>query len=307
MESGQTEPSTSTNTRPPVYTRSLRYSLTGRLYVIGDVFSWAMAFIVAAWFRFELQVSGLNITSLVLVGLAVGIAHLVLGVVGGLYRRLSYATFDEIRALALYAVLVGTAATVLLFVFSLNWDVPRSTALIATPIAFLGMCGLRYISRSIKHFRNRPGEDAKVTILYGAGYLAETVIRRMQSDGDSNYLPIALIDDDPSKMRGHIRGVRVMGNIDTLKKVASSTGATELIITIGRADASLIRMISDAAKDAGLKAMVLPPFDGVLAGKTKLSDLRDISIEDLIGRNPVDTEVASIAGYLAGKKVALLT
>ncbi|MHA7242216.1 polysaccharide biosynthesis protein [Paeniglutamicibacter antarcticus] len=281
----------------------MRYSLFGRLYIFGDALSWVIAFLLAAWFRFELQISELNITSLILVGLAVGAAHLVIGVAGGLYRRLNYATFDEIRALALYTAFVGAAATVLLFVFGLNWDVPRSTALIATPIAFLGMCGFRYVSRSIKHFRNRPGADAKVTILYGAGYLAETVIRRMQSDGDSNFRPVALIDDDPSKMRRHIRGVRVMGNIDALKKVAVSTGATDLIITIGRADASLIRRISEAAKDAGLNAMVLPSFDGILAGKTNLSDLRDISIEDLIGRNPVDTEVASIAGYLAGKKV----
>jgi dTDP-glucose 4,6-dehydratase len=76
-----------------------------------------------------------------------------------------------------------------------------------------------------------------------------------------------------------------------------------LIISIAHADAALLREITDTAVAVGLKVKVLPVLEDVLEGKSRLSDVRDIAIEDLIGRQPVDTEVESIAGYLEGKRV----
>ncbi|MEO9247698.1 nucleoside-diphosphate sugar epimerase/dehydratase [Citricoccus nitrophenolicus] len=232
------------------------------------------------------------------------VLQVLVGSLTGIYRgRHPYGTFAEVRALTYVVVLVGALTSVLVFAVGVRWDVPRSVALIATPMALIGMLGARYLFRLNRERRAGPKEDAARTIVYGAGYLGDTIVRRMQTDANSPFRPVALLDDDPHLSNLEIHGVRVMGGFEDIAKVAESTGTDELVLAIGRADSELVRKISDAADEAGLRVRVLPLLESILEGHTKLSDLRDISIEDLIGRNPVDTEVESIADYIAGKRV----
>ncbi|QCU79296.1 polysaccharide biosynthesis protein [Citricoccus sp. SGAir0253] len=266
--------------------------------------SWVVMIPVAAWFRYEFEVQRMPVLGLLLIAIVTIALQSVLGIVTGVYRgRHPYGTFAEVRALTYVVVLVGALTSVLVFAVGTAWNVPRSVALIATPMALFCMLAARYVFRLSRERRLGPRQDAARTIVYGAGYLGETVIRRMQTDADSTFRPVALLDDDPELSNLEIRGVRVLGGFDDIATVAECTAAEELVIAIGRADSSLVRRITDAAQDAGLRVRVLPLLENILAGHTKLSDLRDISIEDLIGRHPVDTEVESIADYIAGKRV----
>lgn len=269
-----------------------------------DMVSWIAMILIAAWLRYEFDFSQMNWGRLLLFGLVAAAIQAVLGLVSGIYRgRHVYGTFEEVKTLTYIVVLVGLVTTVLMLVVGNVFETPRSTAIIATPMALICMLGIRYIYRLAMERRLKPGNEAKATIVYGAGYLGETVVRRMQTDADSEYRPVALLDDDPQLSNLEIRGVRVMGGFSELNGVVEKTGSTELVLAIGRADSALVREISDAALEAGLHVRVLPLMEQIMAGHTKLSDLRDISIEDLIGRNPVDTEVESIADYIAGKRV----
>ncbi|GAA1680685.1 nucleoside-diphosphate sugar epimerase/dehydratase [Citricoccus zhacaiensis] len=259
---------------------------------------------LAAWLRYEFDFAQMGWGRLLLFGVVAAVLQAVLGLLSGIYRgRHVYGTFDEVKTLTYIVVLVGLITTVLMLVVGNVFDSPRSTGIIATPMALLCMLGVRYLYRLMMERRRKPGAKAARTIVYGAGYLGETVIRRMQTDADSEYRPVALLDDDPQLSNLEIRGVKVMGGFDDLPDVVEKTGAKELVLAIGRADSTLVREISDAAGAVGLHVRVLPLLEQIMAGHTKLSDLRDISIEDLIGRNPVDTEVESIADYIAGKRV----
>ncbi|GAA1131329.1 nucleoside-diphosphate sugar epimerase/dehydratase [Citricoccus alkalitolerans] len=258
----------------------------------------------AAWLRYEFDFSQMAGGRLLVFGLVAAALQTILGLVSGIYRgRHVYGTFDEVKTLTYIVVLVGLMTTALMLVVGNVFDAPRSTGIIATPMALIGMLGVRYMYRLLMERRRKPGRQANATIVYGAGYLGETVIRRMQTDADSEYRPVALLDDDPQLSNLEIRGVKVMGGFHEINEVAEKTGAQELVLAIGRADSTLVREISDAAGAAGLHVRVLPLMEQIMAGRTRLSDLRDISIEDLIGRNPVDTEVESIADYIAGKRV----
>ncbi|MCV9996518.1 polysaccharide biosynthesis protein [Paeniglutamicibacter sp. ZC-3] len=269
-----------------------------------DLAAWVAALLLATIFRFELRMTEINVGPVLLVALGAASLHLVLGWLLAVYAgRYSYGTFEEIRVLVYAMALVGSIVSMVLFAFGTDWDVPRSIGLIGAPIALMFMCGVRYVQRIASEQQLRPGDAALPTIIYGAGYLGETLVRRMLTDVNTTYRPVALIDDDPAKSNFQIRGVQVMGSLDSLAEVAAKTGAVELVVAINYVDAPQVRLISDTAAEAGLNVMVLPPLNDVLAGKTKLSDLRDLSIEDLIGRHPVDTEIESIAGYLAGKRV----
>lgn len=280
-------------------TRSARLAFWGC-----DALAWVVAVMLAVWLRFEFEVPGASWAGALAFSLVAVAAQTVLGYLSGIYRgRHPYGTFDEVKTVSLVTLVVGLTASILVLIVGNQWDVPRSLFLIATPFALVFMLAARYLFRLWREQRVKPGGDAKPTIIYGAGYLGETMVRRMKTDPESPFRAVALLDDDPHLSNLEIRGVRVMGGFEDMDEVVEKTGATDLVIAIGRADSDLVRTITDQAQEAGLKVSVLPLLEEIMEGKTKLTDLRQISIEDLIGRHPVDTEVESIAHYIAGKRV----
>ncbi|MET0885785.1 MAG: nucleoside-diphosphate sugar epimerase/dehydratase [Mycetocola sp.] len=269
-----------------------------------DAAAWTVALILAVIFRYEFMLWNIGWAALLGLALLAVFLQFVVGWGYALYKgRYTYGSFEEVRALVFAALSVFTLLSIPVIAFGPAVDVARSATVIAFPIALILMFAVRYAKRLYVEHKYKPGSEAHRTIIYGAGYLGSTLVRRMLTDPASQFLPVSLIDDDPLKANAQHRGVRVLGTFHDLHRVVERTRATDLVICIGRADSALIRRISDAATAAGLRVKVLPPLETLLERKTSLADMRDISIEDLIGRHPVDTEVETIAGYLKGKRV----
>ena len=269
-----------------------------------DAFAWVIALVFAVIFRYDFDVSLVAWRPMVVLCLAAIAVQFGVGWIFFLYRgRHPYGSFDEVLAL-LWAVLA--AAIVLgvpVAVFGVVWQIPRSTVFIAVPIAFTLMGAIRYLKRLAFERSIRPVAGAQNALIYGAGQLGASIVRRMLTDRGASFIPVGLIDDDPARRQTRLYGVRVLGTRADLVEAAKESKATVLVVTIAHADATLLRDIADAALEADLHVKVLPPLEEVLEGKSRLRDLRDISIEDLIGRHPVDTQVESIADYLEGKRV----
>jgi len=275
----------------------------GTQYVI-DAAAWLIALFLASFLRYDFDLSQIGWGWLATVSIVTIAIQFVIGWWVYLYRgRHPYGSFAEVRALLFTVVLTGLIVGTPVALFGTLIQMPRSVFLIAVPIAFVLMGGARYIKRLLIERAFIPAEDAEVALVFGAGYLGSTIVRRMITDRNSRYIPVGLIDDSPERRNSWFDGVRVLGTRADIAQVAETTGATVVVIAIAKADATLLREITDIANRAQLQVKVLPPFDEVLEGKSRLRDLRDISIEDLIGRHPVDTEVESIAGYLKNKRV----
>jgi dTDP-glucose 4,6-dehydratase len=114
---------------------------------------------------------------------------------------------------------------------------------------------------------------------------------------------VGLLDDDPSKKNLRLRGVPVIGKTKHIAAAAEQTGAKVLVVAVARADSVLLRTLTDRAEEAGLRVAVTASLGSLMSGEQSASDLRDISIEDLIGRTAVDTNVELIAGYVTGRRV----
>ncbi|AWB96152.1 polysaccharide biosynthesis protein [Agromyces badenianii] len=269
-----------------------------------DAGAWALAIVLAEVFRYEFDLSQVAVVPMLLLIASAVVLQLAIGWTFHLYRgRFTYGTFEEVRALSAAVVVVAVVLCVPTVLFGTSLSIPRSTILIALPIGLLFMCAARYMKRLYVERRVRPGLDAQRVLVYGAGYLGATLIRRMMTDPDSPYLPVALIDDQPAYRNVRHSGVAVRGTLSDLERIASETDASAIVVAIASADASFLRRVNDEGERLGLHVKVLPRLDEILSGEKQPSDLRDISIEDLIGRHPVDTDVGSIAGYLAGKRV----
>lgn len=281
--------------------RRLRHTVGGQF--LFDAGAWCIALVFAAVFRYEFAIQNVNWLTLFTLAAAAILMQLVFGRIFQLYRgRYRIGTFHEVRALAFT---VGTVALILapiVLTFGRSLTIPRSTVLVAVPFALLLMSGARYLRRLRRESRAKPS-DAQRTLVYGAGDLANFLLPQMLTDPNSKYLPVGLVDDSPARSNLWLHGIPMMGTRADLTEIVDRTGATTLIVTIARADAALIRATKSAADEAGLRMLVLPLLSEILEGNSGLTDLREVSIEDLIGRHPVDTEVESIAGYLTGRRV----
>jgi len=138
--------------------------------------------------------------------------------------------------------------------------------------------------------------------VFGAGEGGAQVITAMLRDPASPYLPVALLDDDPSKRSLRIMGIPVVGPREQLSRAVAAYQADALLIAIPSAGSQLIATVAALARDLGLPLKVLPPV-GQLFGVADVSDIRNVTTADLLGRTSVDTDLAAVAGYLTGKRV----
>lgn len=276
----------------------------GVQYLI-DVGAWALAIALAELLRFEFEFG--RVAWLPIVGLVLGVAVLQLGVglLNYLYRgRFAFGTFDEVRGLTMTVLVVGVALTGTVLAFGNALNTPRTVGFIAVPIALITMLAVRWCKRVYVESRYRAAVDAERTLIFGAGVVGTELARRFSTEPDNLFWPVGFIDNDPAKRNLESHRIRVQGTLDDLERIARETSATTIVVAIARADSELLGRIHAAAGPLGLHVKVLPTIDQLFQqGEVRPSDLRDLQIEDLLGRPPLDTQVENVTGYLAGRRV----
>lgn len=269
-----------------------------------DASIWVVAIPIATVVRLDFNLTAIAYE---VVGGAILLAAMLQAIIGwasGLYRyRHPYGSRHDAQSLMLVVAAVGITLSVGRLLVPASEGFPRSVPLIGLLVAFVLMAGARLFLRAIKERRLRPDVSAAPTLVYGAGHMGQHVIQQMNRDRYSPFRPVGVIDDNPRLRDFRLEGVPVLGGGEQLTQAARNTGAEVLIFAIARADAELLRKISDIADAAGLRLLVLPLLADVLEGHAQLGDLRDVSIDDIIGRHPVDTELDAIAGFITDKRV----
>ncbi len=276
---------------------------SGRM--VADCLAWCIAVTFASILRVDFNLSQLWLHGQLLILPAAIAAHLVAGWVTGLYAgRWRVGSFDEVAALA-RATAIATA--LLASIDALSGDprlVPLAAPIGGGIVALVLMGAVRYAIRADYERARRPtAADAARVLVFGAGEGGEQVVTAMLRDPTSPYLPVALLDDDPSRQRLSIMGVRVVGNRHDVARAAREHDASLLLIAIPRAGRMLVTELTDCAREAGLSVKVLPSNRELLDGTVRVTDIRDLTLSDLLGRREIQTEVESIAGYLTGKRV----
>jgi FlaA1/EpsC-like NDP-sugar epimerase len=271
--------------------------------ILTDIVVWLVATDVVTLARFDFHVTSVRWEAVSILGLFLAGGQLVLGALVLLYRgRYQSGSFDEMRAVAFSVTAVSAIATTVILAVRPS-GIPRSVAFLVWPLALVGMGGIRYVKRMVAQASQTPTADAERILIFGAGWVGSALALRMVRDPSSPFLPVGFLDDDPAKRNLQIHGIRICGRLDDLARAAEQFDATRVVVAVNSADAALIREVFDAADAAGIGCMVLPPLSEQLRRSLQLSALRDVDVEDVIGRHPVDTDLNSIAGYITGRRV----
>lgn len=269
-----------------------------------DGLAWTFGVVLAIALRFEFMMDAQGWISTIVLALAAGIIQMAVGFATALYRgRFTYGSFDEVRAVALIVVVEAVLLSLIVIPIGPLVGIPRGTLLLAFPFVLLLMFGVRYVARLAIERARKPGADAEAALIIGAGFLGDKLLANVTTDPSSPIRAVGLLDDDPAKRNLRLRGVPVLGTTRDIASAARSTGAKLAVIAIPSADSTLLRSLSDRAESAGLRVAVTPTLATLASGEQSVTDVRDISIEDLIGRHPVDTNVELIAGYITGRRV----
>jgi FlaA1/EpsC-like NDP-sugar epimerase len=285
----------------PILRRRLR---TSSLAVL-DALAWIIAFGLVVALTAALPALGDRAAAAVAVGLAT--LQVAAGFVAGIYRlRFRLGTVSELRALGATAVLVvvvALAVQLLGFPGATVDTVSFGTLALTAPVALVLEGGVRLILRRRREQRRPAVGAAKRVLIYGAGEVGTALARRMLTDSHRTFTPVGFIDDDETLGRLRVESVPVVGTRHSLAEAASETGAEVLAVAIARAEPELLRAVSAQGVSAGLRVLVVPPLEDMLRGLADLDDLRAVSMEDLVGRQPVTLSGADDVDYIAGRVV----
>jgi FlaA1/EpsC-like NDP-sugar epimerase len=225
----------------------------------------------------------------------------------GMYRRLwRYASLSELFSITAALTLGVIGATLAdrivspMLLASTTQSLPRSVPIICAMLAVIWSGGTRFSLRYISLLGRRRRCRGKPALIFGAGDAGSMLARELQSNPVHQLEPIGLIDDHPAKHGQVISGIRVLGARNDLADAAKRYGVETVIIAMPTASGAVIRELRELCVAANLRVLLMPGIQTVLNGQTTL---RKIQIEDLLRRDPVETDEAGIRARLTGMRV----
>lgn len=224
-----------------------------------------------------------------------------------------YISISDVKVFAYAALVSGGILIALRFLLNFTtyniWQMPISVIAIDTILGFGGLLGLRVLRRFLYEVAERkPGEHKRIlkkkkALLVGAGRTGATLVRELGGRADNELDIWGFVDDDPRSKGGRVSGFKVLGTTDDLPRFVDEIGVEEVVITLDNGGGKEIRRIVDLCSELGVRTRILPGLEELALGKVSINRLRDVQIEDLLGRDPIELETANLSGLLKDRTV----
>ena len=224
----------------------------------------------------------------------------------GLYRGIwRFASVPDLRRI-FKAIIAGTAGSALvLFLLSRLVNVPRSAFVLDGLLLMVLLGGPRFFYRFLKD-RSLYQPSEKKALIVGAGRAGEMLVRDLLRGLDIGYRPVAFVDDNPHRLGQEIHGVPVVADCDKLPEMVERLEIDIVFIAITEAKARTMRRLVELCERSGRPFRILPGLQNVIDGQVSIQELREVNIEDLLGREPVLLDWQEIARGI-GDKTILVT
>jgi len=227
----------------------------------------------------------------------------------GLYLGImKYASIDDLKSI-FRAVAIGS----LIFLFFLIVmhgagvqrfaDFPKFVLVVDWTLNIIFIGGSRFMVRTLRSYRPSANPDLTRVVIIGAGDAAESILREVHFNPRSTYEVVGLLDDDPNKLHKQIHGVVVLGNTRELDSVFESYDVDQVFIAVPTAPAALIRSIVEQCREHHVTFRKLPGVRELIDGKVSVSQLKEVQLEDLLGREPVKLDILSIGRFITDKNI----
>jgi FlaA1/EpsC-like NDP-sugar epimerase len=222
----------------------------------------------------------------------------------GLYSGMwKYASISDLARI-LKAIMLSSVLFVAYITFFYRLvDFPRSVFIIDCFIVICFIGGSRFLYRLSREFYITKSKNSKKIFIIGAGDAAERLLREMRQNPNIDYDIIGFLDNDPAKKGRRIHDVPILGQIDDLEEIGKKEKIEEVIVAIPSISGKEMRKIIYQCGNAGITCKTLPAISDILNGTITINQIREIRIEDLLGREHIELNNGQISDYLSGKCV----
>lgn len=225
----------------------------------------------------------------------------------GLYHwAWQYASVKELLSLIEAVGLSSMFMAVTLLIFG-KLNFPYRVLIIDAMVCFAAVGGIRFFMRLWRESKSKAAGEgkAKNILIVGAGDAGEMIVREMLKLSHSGYNPIGFSDDNPSKKGEYIHKLPVIGSTSEIPSIVEKYNIDEIIIAIPTATGKEIRRIVEYCEKSGATYRIIPGVYELIDGTVHVSQIRNVQIEDLLGREPISVDLKEIASYLSGARVLI--
>lgn len=283
--------------------------------LLADVAVLTGAFFLAYLFRFEFSIPETYLdNALNQVPFVILVQFASLFLVGAYSIIWRYVSLEDIKAFAKAAFISGVILVLVRLLLSpdqfIRWQVPLSIILMDTFFAFAGLLGLRVMRRFAYELGEKrsfqTGKRRKIrqsTLIVGAGRLGAATIKEVVGRADTELDVKGFIDDDRGKKGGSVGGIKVLGTTDDLARLADELNIDQVVLAFDQTKSRHIRRVMDICRAIPVKTQIVPSLNEIAHGRISINRLRDVQIEDLLGREPVELDTKNLHEFLTDKTV----
>ncbi len=276
------------------------------LLLIIDVFAIVLSYYLGLWLRFDGVIEPRYYAMFLKYITVLILLKVVIFMVFRLYRSLwEYASIEELMNICIAVFVANTAAVTYLVLMQSH--LPRSVYIMAGAFDLIFVGGIRFAYRALRRVKNKNflirSPKAKNVLVIGAGDAGALIVKELKNHLERNYNVVGILDDDHNKKGHRLNGTLVLGSINQIDEVVERYHIDEIIIAIPSASREETKEIVNRCKETEAKIKILPGVYELIDGKVTVNQIREVKIEDLLGRDSVHLDTGSIESYIKGKRV----
>ncbi|KMK99301.1 polysaccharide biosynthesis protein [Rossellomorea marisflavi] len=258
--------------------------------------------IYAGYFILHPTLKVFTIPTLIFSSICLLISHHVFAFIYRLYQKAwEYASIGEMVTIV-KAITFSIASTAIIQLL-VNQDVYIRVMAVTWMLHILLIGGSRFSWRMYRDHYIKPKQEKKRALIIGAGSAGSMLVRQLRKNPETDLLPVGFIDDNPKKYKLQIYGVQVFGQTKDIPEIVERLNVDNIIIAIPSLSKHDIQNIYQECSKTSAKTQIMPMIEDIVSGKVSVHQFREVEVEDLLGRDPVDLDTKTISDKLTGKTI----
>lgn len=273
------------------------------LLVLLDSLIVSFAIFAATWIVYP-NIASYNNTTLLITAFALLTFHHLFALIYKLYNKVwAYASVGELFAIVKAVTFSILSAAVVQFLIN-DFTIYRRALIVTWLLHIILIGGSRFAWRVVRDRYIVSNKGKARTLIVGAGSAGTMIARQLKNNhDDAELLPVAFVDDDISKQRMEMYGVPVLGRIKDIPDIARNHNIEHVVIAIPSLKNGELNKIVTKCNETNAKVKMIPKIEDLMTGKVSVSHLKNVEVEDLLGREPVELDIDSISKDVTAKTV----
>ncbi|MEN1968857.1 nucleoside-diphosphate sugar epimerase/dehydratase [Lentibacillus sp. N15] len=273
------------------------------LLILLDSIIVSCAIFVAVWVVYP-TLDMLDMPALVISAIALLIFHHIFAFVYKLYNKVwAYASVGELKAIVKAITLSIISAGIVQYVVN-DFHLYKRALIVTWLLHIILIGGSRFMWRIFRDRYIATNTDKKRTLIVGAGSAGAMIARQLRNDSNNAELsPVAFVDDDLSKQKMQLYNLPVAGIVKDIQQVVTDMNIEHIVIAIPSLRNGALEKIVDECNKTNARVQMIPKIEDLMTGKVSVSHLKNVEVEDLLGREPVKLDIDAISQYVTGSTV----